>query len=208
MPRLAPAVAFALVLPALRPAHALAQPAPRAAAELSFGSGLGALWDDETMLGRGAPVRVGAGWLLGDRVLLTGDLDWLRHTRDSGYLASEGDLVGAFVRGTWLFGRANSRVRPLAGAGIGVVRSSGELRYATLVPGPRGPVPGPTAVSPWRITAAAFDLHAGARVRVTPRLAVRPEVGWRGIGQSGLTSGLETPLTHLRTMVSLDVGLP
>lgn len=175
--------------------------------ELSAGTGIGSLWDDETMLGRGAPVRVSVGVAVG-RWRLAGDLDWLRHTRDAGYLASEGNMVGVFARSSYLFRDPSAALRPVLGGGVGVIRSTGELRFSSLVPGPDGrPVPGPTDVSPWRLTRPAFDLHAGLRIRASDRVAVRPEVGWRATSGGSRPETLETPLLHLRTMVNVDVRL-
>ena len=197
-------VAAALWCPALASAQTLGS---SGGIELSAGTGIGSLWDDETMLGRGAPVRVSVGTPVG-RWLLAGDFDWLHHTRDAGYLASEGNMIGLFARASYLFRDPSARIRPLLGAGVGVIRSSGELRFSSLVPGPDGrPVPGPTDVSPWRLTRPAFDLHAAVRIRASDRVAVRPEVGWRGTSGGSRPETLETPLLHLRTMVNVDVRL-
>lgn len=202
------AAALLLAVALLRPPLASAQTLGSSGGiELSAGTGIGSLWDDETMLGRGAPVRVSVGTPVG-RWLLAGDLDWLRHTRDAGYLASEGNMIGVFARASYLFRDPSARIRPVLGAGAGVIRSTGELRFSSLVHGLDGrPVPGPTDVSPWRLTRPAFDLHAGVRIRASDRVAVRPEVGWRATSRGARPETLETPLLHLRTMVNVDMRL-
>ena len=91
---------------------------------------------------------------------------------------------------------------------LGIVHSRVELRFSSLVPGPDGrPVEGPTEVAPWKLTRPAFDLHAGVRIRATDRVAIRPEVGWRGTSGGMRPDTLEPPLLHLRTMVNVDVRL-
>lgn len=191
------------------PSSVMAQaPAPAPRVELSVGAGVGSLWDDETMLGRGVPLRVSVGRVIADRLLVAGDVDWLRHRRDSGYLAADGDLIGVFARLTWLFRDRAVRVRPTIGAGLGVMRSTGELRFRSLMPGPDGrPVEGPTDVAPWSLTRAAYDLHAGARIRASDRVAIRPEVTWRATAGTADVSTLEPPLLHIRTTVHVDVRL-
>ena len=175
--------------------------------ELHVGSGLGSLWDDETMLGRGAPLQAGVGLVLRERLLVTGSIDWLHHTRDRGYLAASGDLAGAFARAAWLFRDPSVRMRPLLGAGVGVMHSTGELRFSSFVPGPEGrPVPGPVDPAPWTITRPGYDAFAALRIRAGNRVLIRPEVGWRlTLGSSRAT--LEQPLMHVRTLVHLDIRL-
>jgi hypothetical protein len=199
------AVTLTLAVPSLVAAQTPGSPAT---IELSAGTGVGALWDDETMLGRGAPVRVSVGTLVAGRWLLGAEVDWLHHTRDSGYLAADGDLVGVLARAGFVFRDPAARVRPLVGAGFGVVRSTGELRFSSLVPGPDGrPVEGPTDVAPWTLTRPALDLFAAVRIRASDRVAIRPEVGWRATGAGTRPETLETPLVHIRTMVNVDLRL-
>jgi hypothetical protein len=161
------------------------------------------------MLGRGVAVRGGFGYLFAERLLVSGDIDWMSHTRDSGYLAAEGDVLGVFARATYLFRAPSSRVRPALGAGIGVIRSSGTLTFSSLVPGPGGPpVPGPVETSDWNATHPAFDISGGARIRAADRVWVRPEFSWRATTGAQRADGLEPPFIQVRGMVNVDVQLP
>lgn len=174
---------------------------------LTAGSGWGALWDDETNLGRGVPAAGGVGLTLGGHLRVGGDLDWTAHVRDSGYLRADGDLVGIFARATYLFGDPASTVRPTVGAGLGALRSSGVLTTRSIVVGPGGfPVSGPDEQLSWRLTRAAWDLHGGMRIALTDRVAVRPEARWRSTFGSGVSMGLEPPLLGVQALVHFDVG--
>ena len=112
--RFTTSVVLAVLASVLFPSRLLGQQATPGAGspvELSAGGGWGSLWDDETMLGRGVAVRGGFGYLFAERLLVSGDIDWMSHTRDSGYLAAAGDVLGVFARATYLF-RADPAVRP------------------------------------------------------------------------------------------------
>jgi hypothetical protein len=188
-----------------------AQPVQRSGSpvELSAAAGWGSLWDDETALGRGVALRGGVGYLLAERLLLSGEIDWMGHTRDSGYLAAEGDVIGLFARATYLFRAPSSRVRPTLGAGLGVIRSAGVLTFSSYLPGAGGPpVPGPVETSDWAATHPAFDISGGVRIRAADRVWIRPEVSWRATTGTQRAGGLEPPFIQVRTLVNLDVELP
>lgn len=175
---------------------------------VSIGTGWGALWDDETNLGRGAPVTGGVAIVLRDALRVAGDIDWTSHVRDSGYLRAEGTLLGAFTRTSYLFGTAESRIRPSVGAGIGMLRSTGTLIMRSTVFGPNGqPVAGPEERSPWALTRPAFDLHGGVRVQLSEKVALRPEARWRATFGSAASPSIEPPLIGIQTVVLVDVGL-
>lgn len=175
---------------------------------LSVGSGWGALSDDETNLGRGAPLAGGVAVTLGERLRLGADLDWTRHVRDSGYLRADGDLVGLFGRATWLFGGASSSVRPTLGAGVGVLRSTGIFTGRSIVAGPGGfPVAGPDERRSWSLTRSAWDLHGGVRIGLSDRVALRPEGRWRATFGSAASTSIEPPLLGAQGMMHLDIDL-
>ncbi len=168
---------------------------------VSVGSGWGGLWDDETNLGRGAPLAAGVALPVSDHLQLSGDVDWTHHVRNAGYLAAKSDLIASMVRGTFVFGQPRASVRPFAGAGLGVMRSSGTLTFEPL---PSQAVPS----QPWTLTRAAYDLHGGVRVALGDRIALRPEYRWRAtFGSRRAGSGIEPPLINLQALVHVDVGL-
>ena len=173
---------------------------------VSAGSGWGGLWDDETNLGRGAPVAGGVAAVLGGKLRIGADVDWTSHVRDSGYLRTEGTLVGTFARATYLFGASDSALRPLVGAGLGVLHSTGTLITSSFVAGPNGlPTPGPEVRQPWSLTHKAYELHGGMQVRLNDRLALRPEGRWRATFGSAAASSIEPPLIGIQTVVHLDI---
>lgn len=199
-----------LLLWASGPAVAVAGAQTRTSAptEVSVGAGWGALWDDETNLGRGAPLSGGVGRVIGGRLRLGGDVDWTSHVRDSGYLRAEGNLVGLFARASYLFGGRDAAVRPLGGGGVGWLRSSGTLVTSSLVLGPTGmPVDGPQLRQPWSATRPALELHGGVRVRLTDRVTLRPEGRWRATFGRAASSSIELPLIGIQGLVHVDVGL-
>lgn len=174
---------------------------------VSVGSGWSGLWDDETNLGRGAPLAGGVSTVLAGKLRVAADVDWTWHVRDSGYLRAEGGLLGVFARATYLGGRPQSLARPVAGAGVGVVRSTGDLITRSLVPGPNGlPLPGPTLRQPWSLTRPAFELHGGMAFRVNDRLALRPEARWRATFGSAASPSIEPPLIGIQTVLHLDIA--
>lgn len=197
-----PLLAATISLSLSGPARAQGSGAP---VELSLGSGWGRLWDDETDLGRGAPVSASIATTFARHVRLSADVDWMSHVRDSGYLRAEGDLVGVFGRVAYVFGGARATVRPVVGVGLGLMRSSGVLIGRSVVAGPRGlPIQGPESRTTWAATQSAFDVRGGLRIRLSDRLALRPEGRIRMTTGSGTSRGIEPPLWLTQTMVSLD----
>jgi len=184
-----------------------AQSGGRVPLEASIGAGAGALWDDETNLGRGVTAAGGVAALLGGRVRLGVDVDWTSHIRDSGYLRAEGDLVGLFARASYMFRAADAAVRPVLGGSVGLLHSSGVLITPGGVFGPPGS-PGSVLEErrPWRLTRPAFDLHGGARLRLSDRLSLRPEGRWRATLGSARSPSIEPPLINIQGLVHLDMG--
>ena len=126
---------------------------------------------------------------------LSADVDWTAHRRRAGYLSTDGDAVAVLAHGAWLFGAADERVRPSAGGGLGVLRSTGRLDLAG-------------DSTDWSITKPVWELNGGLRIALNRRLALRSEYRFRNTvgGRSGRT-GLEPPLLGMQAMVSVDVGL-
>jgi hypothetical protein len=190
----------------LLPARAAAQ--TKYQPQISVATGWSRLWDDETMLGGGVPLGGGIGWLVADRLLLSADGEWFRHTRDAGYLIAKGDAWTGLGRATWLFGRPTSRVRATAGGGLGVMRSTGTLTIRSFFPGPLGmPVPGPDTSAPWRVTGAMFEVNGGVRMRVAERVALRPEMRWRWSAGGSRHSGIEPPFLTIGAVVRAEIDL-
>jgi len=186
---------------------AAAQNTAPTTAQLSGGVGWTELWDDETQLGRGTMVTLGAGMLLSRRLLVEGSFDAASHIRDSGYLRVEGTTQAVFARATYLFGADDARIRPTAGASLGVLHGSGALIARSVVFDGSVPVQGPDERRPWSITRPAFDVHGGARVQLTNRVALRPEARWRATWGTAASAAIEPPLINLQAMLHIDVGL-
>ena len=174
--------------------------------ELRVGSGWGRLWDDETNLGTGVPITGGVALHAGSRLRLGADADWLHHNRNVRALNATGNAVSVFGRGTVLFGAANGRVRPFAGAGFGLVHSTGEMQWT---PGAAGTQGGSVLASrtTWNATSPAYDLHAGLQVPLHRRLATGVEYRWRATVGSGATSGVEPPFIGMQAVAHLDLRL-
>lgn len=202
------AVVLLVVALTLTPAEANAQSSPSAGWSASAGAGWGALWDDETHLGRGVPIAGGVALTMAGRLVVGGDIDWTAHVRDSGYLRTEGRLTGLFARATYVFGTPGATIRPLIGAGMGAVHSSGTLIMRSTVFGPSGqPTQGPEERTSWTQTHPAAELHGGLQFPLSDRLSLRSEARWRTtLGRSASTV-LEPPLLGIQGMVHLDVGL-
>ena len=198
-------------LAAIEPAAAQALASAPPALEIALGAGGGQLWDDETRLGPGVLIAGGVGWRVGGHVLLSAGIDWFTHHRHSGALAANGKALSGFAGATYVFGATSSRVRPLIGAGLGAIHSSGTLVTSGLTTGPNGqPVAAPDRRTPWVTTRAAFDLHGGVRLGVHPRVALRPEVRWRSTTAPDVNpspGGIELPLLNIQGLVSLDLRL-
>ncbi|MEQ1912120.1 MAG: hypothetical protein ABMA15_25095, partial [Vicinamibacterales bacterium] len=184
-----------------------AQPpaAPHVTLGVTAGGGGAQLWDDETRLGSGPLITGGVVVGLGDHLLLSGSADLSQHKRSLTYLAADGHVASGFARLTFLMGSSDARVRPIVGAGLGVLRSTGTLKTPSFpTSGPSLTPPVLSVETPWAVTRPAWDIHGGVRVGLAPRLVVQPEVRWRStFGSAGNTSGIEPPLLGVQGLVSL-----
>ncbi len=173
---------------------------------LAVGGGGAHLWDDETRLGSGPLITGGVVAGHGDHMLVSGSLDWSQHKRSLTYLATDGHVASGFARLTYVFGSSDGRVRPIVGAGLGVLRSTGTLKTPSFPTG--GPTPTPPVLgveTRWAVTRPAWDLHGGLRAGLAPRLVLQPEVRWRStFGSNGNTSGIEPPLLNVQGLLSLE----
>ncbi len=187
--------------------NARAQGAASSLPMLSAGGGWSSVWDDETHLGRAAALSLGGGVLRSGHLLLAGTFDTAAHVRDSGYLRTEDTTRGVFARASYFFGGEQARVRPVVGVSAGVLHAAGTHFTRTYVLSNGVLVNGPTEQASWKVTRPAYDVHAGARVRMSDRLALRPEARWRSTwgGRGGGT--VELPLLSIQAMLHLDVSL-
>ncbi|MFN7982665.1 MAG: hypothetical protein U0Q11_12465 [Vicinamibacterales bacterium] len=192
------------VLPA---PEARAQASPAAVTVLSAGGGWSSVWDDETHLGRAVAVSLGAGTLRAGHLLLSGTVDTAAHTRDSGYLRTDDTTRAVFARATYFFTRDDARVRPLAGVSVGLLHASGTHITQTFVLNNGMIVRGPDEQRTWHVTRPAYDLHTGARVRLSDRFALRPEARWRSTWGGSTGGEIELPLLSIQTMLHVDVSL-
>lgn len=186
---------------------ARAQASPGAVTMLSAGGGWSSVWDDETHLGRAVAVSLGGGTLRGGHLLLTGTFDTAAHTRDSGYLRTDDTTHAGFARATYLFRKDDARVRPVAGVSVGLIHASGTHITQTFVLNNGVIVRGPDEQRTWHVTRPAYDLHTGARVRLSDRFALRPEARWRSTWGGSTGGEIELPLLSIQTMLHLDVSL-
>ena len=182
------------------------QPVTHLTLGVTAGGGGAQLWDDETRLGSGPLITGGVVAGIGDQVLVSGSVDWFQHKRSLTYLAADGHVASGFARLTYVFGSSDGRVRPIVGAGLGVLRSTGTLKTPSFSTG--GPTPTPPVLrveTPWAVTRPAWDIHGGVRVGLAPRFVLEPEVRWRStFGSAGNTSGIEPPLLGVQGLVSLE----
>ena len=187
-------------------ASAQPQSATHVTLGLAAGGGGAQLWDDETRLGSGPLITGGVVAGHGDHMLVSGSLDWSQHTRSLTYLATDGHIASGFARVTYVFGSSDGRVRPIVGAGLGVMRSTGTLKTPSIaMSGPTLTPPVLGVETPWAVTRAAWDIHGGVRVGLAPRLVLQPEVRWRStFGSAGNTSGIEPPLLNVQGLLSLE----
>lgn len=174
---------------------------------VSGGLGVGQLWDDETMLGRGLDVSGGVSTGLGDHVRVAAEVDWLTHSRTLTYLGVDGHATGALGRMSYVFGAPASPVRPYAGLGVGLMHSTGTLKTPVVVIAPNGQPTLSTTVkesTDWSLTRSMWDAHAGLRIGAGRGLVLRPELRWRATFGSGASSGIEPPLLGVQGTVSLE----
>ena len=174
---------------------------------VSGGLGVGQLWDDETMLGRGLDVSGGVSTGLGDHVRVAAEVDWLKHTRTLTYLGVDGHATSALGRMSYVFGAPASPVRPYAGVGVGLMHSTGTLKTPVVFIAANGQPTLSTTVkesTDWSLTQSLWDAHAGLRIAAGRRLVLRPELRWRATFGSGASSGIEPPLLGVQGVVSLE----
>ncbi len=190
------------------PGFAYAQAGTPSALSLTTGIALTSQYDDETHLGRGAVVSVGASSLVMDRLRLEGELAVGRHHRNKGALEITGTPITGTARAAWMFGSRNSTVRPFISAGVLVLHSRGDWVYTSFLPGPNGaPVVGQVDRRTWQYTKPGFETGLGMEVRGKGRMWWRPEARVSGTtGDSRYTPGvstLEPPIIAVRAGLSV-----
>lgn len=192
-----------LLLLTLVPVSGLAQPATTTRPALLAGVAVTAQTDDETNLGRGLLVAVGAATMVHDNVRLEGEVSVGRHHRQSGYLEATGTPFVGTVRASWLLGSPASKARPFVSAGPLLLHTRGEFRTRSYVAGPNGmPIEGPFATQAWRLTKLGMELGLGVEVRGKGRVWWRPELRVSGTqgnrDYSPYIDTLEAPILTLR----------
>lgn len=188
---------------AVAPSAAQAQSPASARVSLTTGIAMTSQWDDETHLGRGVLLSLGAGSVLKDRLRLEAEVSIARHHRDLGTLETTGTPVVGTARAAWLFGSSQSKVRPFVSAGAMLTHSRGDWVQTSLVPGPGGaPVVGGIEERTWRFTKPGFETGLGVEIRGRGRMWWRPEVRFSGTtGHGDYHPGVDTleiPLIAVR----------
>jgi hypothetical protein len=188
-----------LALPGL--AHA--QSAGPSRLSLTTGVALTSQYDDETHLGRGLLLSVGASSVVMEHLRIEGELSIARHHRDKGALVVTGTPITGTGRVAWVFGSRTSAVRPFVSAGALLVHSRGEWVQSHMVPGPGGaPVEGAVDRRTWSLTKPGFETGLGMEIRGKGRMWWRPEARFSGTtGDSDYMPGrstLESPILAVR----------
>jgi hypothetical protein len=192
-----------------RPAGLDAQPVdPALSKSLSLLGGTGwlSLWDDETFLGNGVLVSAGVSKPIATHLAVEGEIAWASHHRDAGYLSADGTPLIGTARVFYTFRSAAARVRPFAGAGLGVLHSTGYLTTRSVVrgPGPGGPAPGPSARRDWSFTDPALEFSGGVIIKAGDRAFVRPAFRWTSVNSTARPRLLlEPPLWMPRVDVTI-----
>jgi len=197
-----------LLLILLLPGLAHAQAVTKSRISLTTGIALTSQYDDETHLGRGPLLSVGASSVAMEHVRLEGELSIARHHRDRGALIVTGTPITGTARVAWVFGSRTWAVRPFVSAGVLLVHSRGDWVQSHTVPGPGGaPVPGAVDRRTWSLTKPGFETGLGIEIRGKGRLWWRPEARFSGTsGDSDYTPGrstLETPILAVRAGVTV-----
>ncbi len=195
-----------LFLLSLVPATTLAQPTHTTnATHTTYITALAvtAQTDDETNLGRGFLVGVGAARMVHDHVRLEGELSVGRHHRQSGYLEATGTPIVGTMRAAWLLGSRTSDARPFISVGPLLLHTRGEFRTRSYLPGPDGhPIEGPFEYQSWRLTKLGMELGMGVELRGKGRMWWRPELRVSGTqGNRDYSPGIDTleaPILTLR----------
>lgn len=171
---------------------------------VAAGAGFGRLWDDETNLGAGLVVSGGVNAGLGEHVIVGAEVHRLGHSRSLTYFGADGQMLGAIGRGSFVFGGAGSAVRPMVGAGLGVLHSTGTLH----TPNPAANVIGPNVPlvdTRWSLTRPMWQAHAGLRIRGSARVTLQPEVRWSStFGSSNVLDGIEPPLLGVGAAIGVE----
>ena len=192
----------------LAPTTAHAQAPSPSRISLTTGIAMTSQWDDETHLGRGVLLSLGAGSVVRDRLRVEAEVSIARHHRNLGTLETTGTPVVGTARAAWLFGTSRSRVRPFVSAGVMLTHSRGDWVQTSLVPGPGGaPVVGAREKRTWRVTKPGFETGLGVEIRGRGRMWWRPEVRFSGTtGGGDYRPGadlLELPLIAVRGGVTM-----
>lgn len=200
--------ALALFTLAVSPHLAHAQESPSSRVSVTTGIAMTSQWDDETHLGRGVLLSVGAGSVIKDRLRVEGELSLARHHRNAGTLETTGTPVVGTARAAWLFGSSQSRARLFVSAGAMLTHSRGDWVQTSLVPGPGGPpVVGTVERRSWKFTKPGFETGLGVEIRGKGRMWWRPEVRFSGTtGNNSYQPGsdvLEIPLIAVRGGVTV-----
>jgi hypothetical protein len=185
------------------PGLAYAQAATPSRLSLTTGIALTSQYDDETHLGRGLQLSVGASSVVMDHLRIEGELSIARHHRDKGALVVTGTPITGTGRVAWVFGSRTWAVRPFVSGGVMLVHSRGDWAQSHMVPGPGGaPVLGPVDRRTWSLTKPGFETGVGIEIRGKGRTWWRPEARFSGTtGNSNYTPGtstLETPILAVR----------
>lgn len=172
------------------------------AVQILVGGGMATLWDDETFLGRGPSIGVGVSVPVGGRLSVEAEGNWSSLHRDSGYLAADSRLLSATGRVSLGFRDRSKRVRPFVSAGATLFRSTGHFTRTIIAAGPDlRPMNAGTERQDWKPTSVGgWEFGAGAEVRATRRLTIRPEARWAFTGSdpSFRPGSLEPPLFGIR----------
>lgn len=136
----------------------------------------GTLWDDESKIGLGVVIGAGAGYRW-KRVGVEGRVERFSHERT--FLSG----VHFEARGTRFLGQlsyywSDGRTQPFVGGVFGAIKVKRRNESPLVQPGPTGaPVLTGTQVSESEDTDRVWGGTGGVRIRLSDRLALRPEAG-------------------------------
>ena len=189
---------------------AFAQTAPSSSSKnsprLLAGAGFGAMWDDETFLGRGVTLAGGAPVPIGNHLSAEAELAWGPRHRNSGYLEATSAPVTVSGRIAFLPFGPSVAVRPFLSAGWQWIHGRGHFTSRHLVMGPTGaPVEGPVERQDWLISRAGPEFGVGLEIGGLSRLTWRPELRVVGTpSDPNYTPGsIEPPILTIRGGVTM-----